>query len=369
MPNLKMIKFIKTLPFAVVLFLFSSCHMLEEPVTKKEALAFGKAIEKSFEEKDPTLFNDIFDVNAFTEKLTEVGQGKIDKAQLRSIPDNLRKRKLGSEILELNGADGTYQLVKHYEKDNKQHLLFRMFGDGGLNYHDIELTRTGDKIKAADIFVYMSGETFTKSVSDVLINMGKYYNDKPGEEKTSTRSIIRMKKLMNEGNYESAKAEYDSLPLVLQDQKSFQLMNLMIVSEIDNELYTAAMDRFNETFPNEPNMALMMIDNHFLKNDYKAALKDVDQLDAIVNKDPFLDFYRGNIYSYMKDTINAKKYYERVIKNLPNMPDAYIELITLYIENKQEEKAGKLVQQYKSNKKFNQENLETIQFLYPDFKF
>ena len=47
-------------------------------------------------------------------------------------------------------------------KNEEMHLLFRAFGDGGLNYQDITIIKVKDSLRAADIFSYQLGESYAK---------------------------------------------------------------------------------------------------------------------------------------------------------------------------------------------------------------
>lgn len=75
---------------------------------------------------------------------------------------------MGSKIVEAISKEGSYELVRIYEKDSKQHMIFpRLYSDGSINYHDMELKRKKGDIKIADIFVYTSGENLSVTIKGI----------------------------------------------------------------------------------------------------------------------------------------------------------------------------------------------------------
>ncbi|WP_207492698.1 tetratricopeptide repeat protein [Aridibaculum aurantiacum] len=358
---------LQKLLFSITFYcLFLSCNVIDPPVTDEEAKAFAKEIETSFAKKNPSVFNDLIDPSTFRERVKDAGKGKVENSVLNEITKGLEKRKLGNEILQLLGEEGTYELVKHYKEDNEQHLLFRMYGSSGLNYHDMELVRRGDKLKVADLYVYITGENMSKTLADVSIGMQSYYKDNMRTADANNKEILELRKMITTKRFEEAKEKFDGLPNELKKQKNFQLMNIMILSEVDHDAYKEAINTFAKRFPNEPNLYLVMIDHHFLQEDYKAALNDVDQLDALINKDPFLDLYRGNIYNAMDDSEMAIKHFERLEKNMPAFGDGIIELAALYLKTDQQAKAKDLMAKHKQH--LPEAKLNIISILYPDFK-
>src|SRR5687768_2730574 len=166
--------------FPAVLLSLVSCVQKEPPVTKQEALEFAKKLESSIIQKDADIFNDIFDAEELQQRIKKVSGNKLSNKMLSGVPDALKKRKMGGEIIRSMGKDGMYEMVKNYEKDGKQHLIFRLYGDGGLNYHDLELIHRGKEIKVADMYIYLTGENISKTLADIFVQLNNYADDHSG---------------------------------------------------------------------------------------------------------------------------------------------------------------------------------------------
>ncbi|HNC39184.1 MAG TPA: hypothetical protein PK492_07445, partial [Chitinophagaceae bacterium] len=86
--------------------------------------------------------------------------------------------------------------------------------------------------------------------------------------------------------------------------------------------------------------------------------ESVNKLDEMINKDPFLDYYRYLISNLKKDNTNAKKYLVSFVNNFPDFEDGILELILTYREDGEKEKADSLIKSYKLHSAFDQERLK-----------
>jgi len=172
--------------------------------------------------------------------------------------------------------------------------------------------------------------------------------------------IGRVRTLLQKGKNAEAKKLYDALPAYLKKNKAVLLMDILICSDLSNDEYNLAITNFQEKFPNEPNMNLMMIDGYFLQKEYGKMLDAINALDAQIDKDPILDFYRYLSYNLLKDDANAKMYLTKLLKNMPDFQRGYQELIVTELQNKNKAAADSLISIYRQKRKFNQEVLDDI---------
>jgi len=239
------------------LFLLMSCKSAEKevPVTAREASEFAKQLQSSVEKRNGSFFDNAFDTKKFLKKA-----GLTDEGDAKAFGKGLsEKMNLGTQITISLGEDGTYQLVKQYEKEGKQHVLFRLFADGSLNYHDIELTNSGKETKISDIFIYTSGELFSETINNLYKQLkGMMGKGGPSSDDDWLRKMPDMRRLMNNGKHEEALEIYEKLPGKIQKLKAVQLMHIILTSELDdNDRYAAAIEEYQPLFPNEPNMPLV----------------------------------------------------------------------------------------------------------------
>lgn len=355
---------------AFFIFLLVACSPYKEtPVTKEEALQLSEYIHSSIKNKKGSQFNELLSPDVFANRINAQAEktGKIDRNLLLGVQSALKKNNMGNQIIQATEKDGMYDLVKQYEKDNKQHLIFRMHASNGLNYHDFELTKFKDKVCIADMFIYLTGENFSKSVGDIMQN----YNSPNGissKQEAEVQKLQQLKNLLLEQKFTEAKSLFNSLPASLRSKKILQIMHLQICSGLDNDTYMQALNKFESIYSKEPYMFLALIDSYLLNKNYSKALQCIDKIDLLIDKDPFLDYYRALVYNLSQKPSDARIHLEKVYKNMPGFGDGALELMVNYLEADESEKARKIIESYKSNTAFNQEKLNTILERYPTFK-
>jgi tetratricopeptide (TPR) repeat protein len=357
------------LKYSLLLYILFAiaCEKPEKPVTKEEAAKLGKELAAAMENRNTGKFNQMIDVEAFKKRIREQGNNKLDRAMVEGVVAGLKSGQFGSQIVGSLGNDGTYQLVKQYEKDNHQHLLFRMYKDA-LNYHDYELIKKDEQVKIADIFIYTTGQNLTTTFTESLLSMSDQMTAVQNIDKSEINKVERIRDYLHKKDYEKAKSLYQTLPRVIRDQRLYKMIYIQIASGLDNDEYLKALTSFQQDYPDAPNMYLTMIDAYFLKKDYDGALKCVNQLDSLINKDPFLDYFRGLVCKQKEDPDNELFYFERLNKNMPDFASGTLQLISAYLEQKETGKAAQLTVQYRKNKDADKETLETLYLLYPDYK-
>jgi hypothetical protein len=344
-----------------------SCSPKEQPITEKEALDFAQKLELSVAKKSSNILDSIFYVPVFARRVANQSGETYNIKFVREVSGAILKMNLGKEILRSMGKTGTYEFLRHYEKDKHHHIVYRLFADDGLNYYDIELVKYNNEIKASDIFMLTSGEPLSKTLAHTLMLFTKHENEKKGKATQYQDHLREIKALIREHQFEDAKKYFEKLPASFKREKIFMIMNISICSNLGNDLHKQALVQLESKFPNDPSTQLFLIDSYLLDKDYDHALKAVNIIDSSVKIDPFLNYFRGNICSQKNDHAAAIVYYELLRKQKPGFADGIIELINSYIMTGENDKAKKLIAEYSANKKFDQTKLETIKMLYPDF--
>lgn len=354
---------------SLLILLLAACSEQEKPVTPEEALKMAQTLESGIKTRNAAKFNEAFDVEALLERMKKEAGFKVNIATVKSMADGFRSGQMGTELIRSIGKGGSYELVKQYEKDKKQHLIFRLFGtDGKMNYHDLELVKKKDKIKIADMYIYLSGENLSTTLAQTLAMMEDNYDNMSQSEKDKITNMKRIRKLLGEGKHEEANKLYQQLPEILKQQKVLKIVNIEIASELGNDAYMAAMEDYERSFPNAPNLCLMKIDACIIKKDYQGALKAVNQLDSLIDKDVLLDYHRGLINNLTEDKEAQLMYFERLVKNKPDFGPGILELIVHYMENKAPEKAAPLFKRYKASSNADKDQIEALNLMYPDLK-
>lgn len=354
----------------LLFILFSTaCSEPEKPVTKEEAASLAKTLESSMGKRSAAKFNETLDPALLQKRILAAGNNKIDTRIVDGALKELRTGQLGTQIVQSLGKTGTYQLVKQYEKEKNQHLVFRLYANSKLNYHDFELVKKRDQVKISDAFIYITGENLSATLAESALLMTDNLDNLSSQDKDRLDNVKRIRQLINREEYSKAKTLYQELPAVLRQTKLFKMIHVQIASGLGNEEYLKAMTDYQQAYPDAPNMYLLMIDAYILKEEYDNALRSVNQLDSLINKDPFLDYYRGLIYKMMGNKEKQREHFELLDAHMPAFSDGTLELLITYLDAKETDKAIALVNTRSSNyEKIDKEQRETIYELYPDFK-
>ncbi|RYY22178.1 MAG: hypothetical protein EOP41_07485, partial [Sphingobacteriaceae bacterium] len=280
--------------FALSLLLLASCSPAkkEQPVSKQEATTFAKTIESGIKKKDYTTLDNVMDIDLFAEEMMKAADIKKKSSFKEGVKQEWNKVKFSAEIIKSLGTNGTYQFVKAYEKGGHQHIVFRLYGDGGLNYHDFELVKYTNKVMAKDIFIYITGEPLSKTMAQVY-STALQEASANGDAALSqySKALIAMRRYYSQKEYQAAKEEFDRLPESLQNEKAIQLIYLQVASSIGGDVHQQALDHFEKLFGNDPSAQLALFDVFFLKGDYDKVLQIIDKMDAEL-QDPFLNTLR-----------------------------------------------------------------------------
>ena len=353
----------------LLILLLSACAEQEKPVTKEEALQLAKSIEGSMSRQSGAKFNEAFDGEALVERMKKEATFKISAVMAREAANGLKSGKMGTELVRSMGKDGSYELVKQYEKDKKQHLVFRLFGtDGKLNYHDLELVKKKEKVRIADMYVYLAGENLSSTLAQTFSMLDDNYDNMSKEDREKIGNMKRIRKLLNEGKHQEADQLYQQFPEVLKKQKMMQVVRIEIASELGDDVYSQAMDDFERAYPDAPNLYLMKIDAYILRKDFDGAMNAVNKLDSLIDKDTFLDYYRGLICKLKEDKEGQDIYFTRLVKNKPDFGPGVLELVAFHMDNNQTDKGVLVAQQYKASSKASQEQFDVLYQLYPELQ-
>ena len=347
-------------------FLFAvSCSEPEVPVTKDEAVKFATSLTRAIARQDASRFNELLDIDAIEKRIQDQAGDKVGRPMVAQAMKTLKSGEYSKEMVRNIGNQGTYDLVRRYEKDGHQHLIFRLYNEQ-LNYHDLELIKKKGQVKIADIFVYTTGENISTTLAETL-RFASEQEEAANLPENTVGKVKLMKKHIYASNYEAADSIFNTLPAVMRQQKLYKIIYIHIAGGLGNDRYLAALNKLQREYPDAPNMYLLMIDAYLLRKDFDGALKCVDRLDSFINKDAFLDYYRALI---CKQNMDAEKlvYLERLQRNLPGFDAGTLELIVAYVEDKQWDKAVPLTLQYRKRKNANTELLEELYLQYPALK-
>ncbi|MFN3200177.1 MAG: tetratricopeptide repeat protein [Bradymonadia bacterium] len=306
-----------------------------QQVTPALARTFAESFEKAAKSKDAVALNNLIDWNMLLEISTE---GLDLPSQMKSgfmsgLKSTAGGGPLAAGIIQALNAGGSYDFLKVREVNGQRRALFRLImpGEGGVNYHDVVLgAGSGGKVKAIDIYVYLTGEPISQTFRRLLIPMAASTGIAArlgGEEALLVKHLDDLQVIGNavqSGDHKTALRRYATLPKELQEEKSIQLMRLTAAQNAnDDVLYAKAIEEVERLFPNDPSLDMLLIDGYFMKKDWAKVLESVDRLDARIGGDPYLNIMRSGVMLEKGSNDEALALGAKALEALPELADAH----------------------------------------------
>jgi tetratricopeptide (TPR) repeat protein len=358
--NLKLKHLLQYATLALVCIFNINICLAQAAVSSAEATAFATKMQEALRTNDSATFTNSVDIKSVCK------HANANATESEFLAEVFKGMSLGGKIVGVIQNNGSYEFVKQFEKDNKRYVLFRLFtSDYTINYHELELCKVGDAIKIADLYFYISGE----ALSETLINLYRNFlaDDSKVDIKASKRNkaisvtLPKMRALKAEGKFKEALATYNTLPAEFKTNKTFLLNKVLITQNLDDKTYISAIEEYKKINPKAEHINLLMLDAYTYRKQYDKAQEAIDTLDANINTDPFLDYYRYLIYNLQEAPERGIVTLEKAAKNLPNNNAVQLELIAVYKDLPEKKTIyEKMIAAYKANTKFNQALLETI---------
>jgi hypothetical protein len=353
----------------LIIILLPACNLPDKPVTSQEALDLAHHIERSVTTGDATFLDNIFEPKHFTQRILDAAHEHFNLTLAKEAKNAITEAHWGRQIINATRGGGTYSLVRQYEKDGHQHLLFRLFeANSALNYHDFELTSTDKGIKALDVYIYLTGEDLSKSIAESIVLLSDKLSAATPDDQTKIQHIRKINELIQNGAAGDAAGYYNQLPPDLQKEKPFQVIHLRIAMQLGDTAYVAALREYKANFPNDPSLGLLMFDAYVMDKDYRSALAAIDRLDSTVGKDPLLDYFRALLYKVEQEPAQARSCLLKLHAALPRFGKGTVELLANYANAGNPDSAAMLVRQAQADSNITTDQIRKLEDVYPTIR-
>ena len=226
--------------------------------------------------------------------------------------------------------------------------MFRMLGPDaqGVNYIEFLVKQGRDhKIRAIDLYPYISGELITESLHRTLlpsaVSESRSFLEKlVRKEQDFVLDLPRMRPIseaIQQGRKKDALRLLDDLRPETKKVKMVMLMRLQAAQAGDEQTYLATLEQFRTLFPNDPCLDLQLIDYYSLTKQPDELLKTIDRLDKPVGGDPYWNYIRASQATERGDRAEAGRLGRLVIEQEPSFKPAYFFLIGLSFQDGQHE--------------------------------
>jgi hypothetical protein len=273
-----------------------------DPVTMDEAKAVSAELTKIGLPCDRTKMRELVDEEAllsrYRKQTTDIA---TTTASWQMASDHI-----GATVLcdwQANAIE--YKLLRVRQVDGQPRPLFRRIikqprdGMTAVAYEDLMLgkSKLDHKVRVIDVYSYVQGGWLTERLrgfTDAVIDSS---SDDPYDTKGPSTVVQRVGELQKQGRPQEAFDLIATLPTAVRKSRTMQMMRVALASAISDDMYRKVLDEVGAAFPNDPSIALLQIDAAFLRRDFDAGLRYIDQVDTAIGGDAWQDALRAEALS------------------------------------------------------------------------
>ncbi len=335
------------------------------PVTAAEAEKLSVQLEESMNKGNPEVLNQLIYFPDFIVRTRSKSRFKDNVDTLTKIATDFGLFTIGNSTLETI-KNGSFLLVRGFVKDEETHLLFRAFGNGGLNYEDITLRKIKDSVRAVDIFSYQLGESYAKLFSYLIADMET--PDAHSSMSSTEKYGTMFQNAYSHKNYIVAKSAFEKFDDQTQNDKHLSMQYMLACKQLNEKAFRKSADHFITLFPDEPTPYLLIINEYADSKEHGSYSHAIDKLDTALHLDPFLDYLRGNLVMKLGDLRTGLHFYEAVFNYDPGIWQNTEKLVACKVVNNQLVQANDAINLYTHTPGYRKELVETLYASYPGLK-
>lgn len=334
------------------------------PISDAQALEAGHRIESATNSGNAYQIGHFLVPDSLLENIRVKSKALKDPAFLTGFKETFvpTLQRYGEQVM-AGIKGGNYRLLREYDDHGVKHLVFRLFGLGGLNYHDFILIRLGDTVRASDLYPFTSEEWLSTSMAKLTDMMSKSFA--AGE---NINVLQKLEEQASKKDYAGIKESYEKLDSDYKNDRMIQYLYVRACHHIDTKLYEEVLERYARNFPDAGSGYLLMLDLYYLQKEPTKGLAAIDKLDKLVGGDPFLDFFRGSFYSLAGDSATSLSCYEKVFKYDPGISANSLRLVRRYAAGNKVDQAKAVIAGYKQTIAYHDGDLDDLYSTYPALK-
>lgn len=310
-----------------------------------EAEAFADEFYHAIHQGDVGACALLFDMDEVLDQVTagvDVPE-EFRKGFLNGARNSIQSTGLLAQLTQAVDAGGSYELLRLYEQDGEQHVVFRMLMDeGGVNYHDYRVVKTkAGKVAAVDTRIAATGENLTRTLRRLYISAARSVNRSALERLAGADAdaaaasdlIVKMASDVQTGNVHQIVNAFEAAPESVQKDKSLLLMYCQAAMQTENDAtYMRALETFRKHHPDDPAVEFLSLDWLTMKERYDDALKSLDKINKSIGGDGYLESLQAELLYTKGDTDAALKTAESAMMNCPDLINPYWTALGLNLE-------------------------------------
>ena len=332
------------------------------PVTTAEAEKLSMQLEFSINNGNPEILNHLIYFPEFIIRSESKSPLVNNLDTLTKIANSFGLFNIGNSTVEIT-KNGSFRLFRSFVKNEEMHLLFREFGDGGFNYQDITIIKVKDSLKAADIFSYELGESYAKLFSYLITDTGM--TDAHSLLISGNKYGIIFDDAISNKNYSVARSAFEKLDDQARNDKHLSLQYMLACEHLGEKQFRKSADRYISLFPDEPTPYLLLVNEYAKTKNYRDYSRAIDKLDTILQIDPFLNYFRGNVVMNLGDLRGAMHFYQEVFEYDPGIWQNTEKLVACKVVNNELVQANEAIILYSHTSGYRKDLVEELYKDYP----
>jgi tetratricopeptide (TPR) repeat protein len=332
------------------------------PVTSAEAEKLSMQLESSVNKGDPEILNHLIYFPEFITRTESKSPFAGNLDTLTMIAHDFGLFNIGNSILEMT-KNGSFKLIRGYMKNEEMHLLFRAFGDGGINYQDITVIKVKDTLRAADIFSYELGESYARQFSFLIPDTS--LTDAHTSLTSRNKYGIIFDNALSQKNYSAARSAFEKFDEQTQNDQHLSLQYMLACEHLSEKIFRKSVDHYISLFPDEPTPYLLMMKEYADTKNYHDYSRAIDKLDTLLHIDPFLNYLRGNVVMKLGDLRTALHFYQEAFDYDPGIWQNTEKLVACKVVSNELVQASEAIILYTHTPGYRKELVEELYKEYP----
>jgi tetratricopeptide (TPR) repeat protein len=337
----------------------------------KQIEKFAANLQESLENGNPSYFNMSFDTNAFLQKITAENANSMDTGFIKGFQQGLFDNfDFGSMLVDRIKQNGTYKFLHAYKKNDSYFILYRLYNNEGINYHEFEVKLENEKFRITDAYLFMSGEKISETMARIY-NSFRIVNTNSGDDSLhylqAMTELGEINSIASKGKYSKAFKKWQKIPSAFQQDKLFLITGIHIAAHLDEKTYQKIYNLYMLQFPDNSGKYLIPLNGFLLHKNYRMALACIDSLDKKINNDPMLDYLRASLFYDMGNHAEAAKKMTVLINSIPDFETGYYSLLGLYVRDKNYLEATQVLDKIVLAFNYYKNDFASILKEYPDF--
>jgi hypothetical protein len=222
-------------------------------------------------------------------------------------------------------------------QDLQRRALFRFIAGGasGIFYHDYLLAKHDGQVRAIDIYLFVSGELFSETLSRAFLygaadgdkSLFAKLRGKQSDYCVHCKEIAAMDRCIRDGDLKKGVELFNALPASVQQQKSVLLSYLKASKGTDGRACREAIDKYAACYPGDTALMLILLDEYLLSGEFEKVHQTLDRVDNAVGGDPYIQVLHCLIYCRQKRFGDGEASARKAIAADPTSQEAYTFLV------------------------------------------